>query len=106
MRIRNNNPLDLEGSDGEVITIKVTSEGTVHLVNYNLDGSEWGGGSFTLNKAAHDPSILVMFFTFSNPSGGRYEIEVTGSHGGISNYTVSQVYGEASDSITYTFDIV
>lgn len=111
MKIRNNNPLDLEGSDGEEIHVRVTAFDTVHAMNYNLDGkgAPLPAGSiltFRLNKAQHDPSILVLFFTFSG-SGGRYEITVDGSAGGdVSHYTVAQFRDEATEAIAYTFDVV
>ncbi len=111
MKIRNNNPLDLEGNDGEVIIVEVRAFGTNHAVNYNLDGI---GGRlnaapnlvFTLNKATHDPSILVMFFTFTTNNGGVYEIELTGSAGGRSHYTVTQLPNLAANAIAYTIDVI
>jgi len=114
MKIRNNNPLDLEADDREVITVTISmiGSGTVFLVNHSLDGS--GGpvtqGSnivFTANKAKHDPSLLTLLFGFSNPSGGAYQTVITGSSGGdTSTFSVLQSFGIASDSITYTFDIL
>jgi hypothetical protein len=111
MKIRNNNPLDLEGQDGETITVKIAAHGTLHLVNSNLDGvgAPLSAGiplTFTLSKAAHDPSVLVLFFTFTNPSGAIYDIDVTGSGGGSSHYTVIQLPGQAANAIAYTFDVV
>lgn len=112
MNIRNNNPLDLEGQDGETIKVSIAAHGTVHLVNSNLDGVgvPLAAGTpltFTLNKKAHDPSVLVLFFTFTNPSGGVYVIDVTGSNGGVaSHYTVTQIPGQAANAIAYTFDVV
>jgi hypothetical protein len=113
MKIRNNNPLDLKGEKKELITLKVKSTGTVHLVNQSLNGS--GAPMepdtplrFRLNPdlVEHNAYVLVLFFTFSNTSGGVYEIEVTGSKGGISNYTITQFPGQAANAIAYTFDIV
>jgi hypothetical protein len=112
MRIRNNNPLDLEGDDQERITVTVQSTGTVHAVNFVLDGhgSALAQGQplvFTLNKSQHDPSILTMLFTFSNPTGGAYAIDVAGSNGGqVSHFAVTQSFGIPGDSITYTIDVV
>lgn len=110
MRIRNNNPLDLEGNNGEIITVRITATGTQPRVNSNLDGvgAPVAAGTpltFTLNKAAHDPSVLVLFFTFTNPSGGIYRTDVTGSAGGLSQYTVTQIPGQAANAIAYTFDV-
>ncbi len=110
MKIRNNNPLDLEGKDGEKITITVVASGTVYAVTYDLDGTTAPlppSFSFTLDKAANDPSVLVLFFVFSNNGGGIYSLTVTGSAGGdTSHYSVAQFQNEASNAIAYTFDIV
>jgi len=114
MRIRNNNPLDLEGSDQEAIVVDVHSSGTKHLVSYTLDGSTASLPSdrpnstldFVLQRDKHDPSILTMLFTFSDPDGGNYEITVRGSGGGqTSHYSVTQFFGIPGDAISYTFDV-
>lgn len=114
MKIRNNNPLDLEGANGETITVEVRSTGTRHLVSYTLDGQtssmpsnqQVASFSFVLNKAAHDPSVLTMLFTFSEPDGGNYDITVSGSGGGsTSHYSVTQFFGIPGDSISYTIDV-
>jgi hypothetical protein len=115
MRILNNNPLDLAGVDGEKITVQVKSVGTRHLVSYTLDGqtaslptdNSASELSFTLAKNRHDPSLLTMMFTFSEPDGGNYEISVSGDQGGqTSHYAVTQFFGIPGDSITYTIDVV
>lgn len=110
MKIRNNNPLDLEGQDGEKITVKVVASGAVYAVDYDLDGTTAPlppSFSFTLNKAANNPSILVLFFVFSNNGGGIYSITVSGNRGGdTSHYSVAQFQNEASNAIAFTFDIV
>jgi len=110
MKIRNNNPLDLEGQDGERITVNVVATGTVYAVSYDLDGTAAPlppTFSFTLNKAANNPSILVLFFIFSNSGGGVYSLTVTGSAGGdTSHFSETQFHDQATDSIAYAFDIV
>jgi hypothetical protein len=114
MKLRNNNPLDLEGADGEKLSIKVQSSGTKHLVSYTLDGQTASMPSdqptstlnFTLDKAKHDPTILTMLFTFSDPDAGNYDITVSGDSGGqTSHYSVTQFFGIPGDAITYTFDV-
>jgi hypothetical protein len=114
MKIRNNNPLDLEGADGEKITVEITSTGTASLVSYTLDGQTnslpsdqpVSSLSFTLKKAAHDPSVLTMLFTFSEADGGNYDIVVSGSGGGqTSHYSVTQFFGIPGDSISFTLDV-
>ena|SRR5882672_3741524 len=110
MKIRNNNPLDLQGNDGETITFVITASGTVFAVNYDLDGTTGvmtSPFSFSLNKAVNDPSVLVLFFVFSNNGGGVYSITAKGSAGGdTSHYSVAQFQNEASNAIAYTFDMV
>ncbi len=112
MKIRNNDPLDLEGDNSETITVKVQSSGTQFLVNYVLDGagSPLSAGQplvFTLDKSKHDPSILTFLVTFSDPAGGVYRFEVTGSNNvDTSIYVVTQSFGIPGNSFTYTFDVV
>jgi hypothetical protein len=110
MRIRNNNPLDLEGDNGEQITVKISASGTVFAVAYDLDGNAGNFSTFhpfTLNKAANNPSVLVLFFTFSNKKGGLYEIDVSGNNGGnISHYKVSQFLKEPDDAIAYAINVI
>jgi hypothetical protein len=112
MKIRNNDPLDLEGDNGETITVRVVATGTQFLVNYVLDGvgSPLAVGLpliFTLDKSKHDPSILTFLVTFSNLANGGYRFEVTGSHNvDTSIYAVTQSFGIPGNSFTYTFDVV
>jgi len=111
MKIRNNNPLDLEGQDGEEITVSVQEGGTTgYAVDYDLDGTSGPLPKplkFVLKKSANDPSIMVLFFTFQSNGGGSYSIVVTGDKGGdTSSYSVLQFENQASNSIAYTFDVV
>jgi hypothetical protein len=109
MKIRNNNPLDLQGQNGEQIAVKVAASGTVFAVTYDLNGTASSlpqPFSFTLSSA-NNPTILVLFFVFSNNSGGVYKITVTGKPGeDTSHYTVAQFADEAANAIAFTFDIV
>lgn len=113
MRMRNNNPLDLEGADNEQITVAVRSSGTKHLVSFTLNGATsslpsddaTSQLSFTLGKE-NDPTVLTMLFTFSEGDGGNYDITVSGSGGGqVAHYSVTQFFGIPGDSISYTFDV-
>lgn len=115
MRIRNNNPLDLEGNDGEQITVTVKSSGTKHLVSFTLNGSTSSLPSnddtsriqFVLDKSADDPVLLTMLFTFSDPEGGNYELTVSGSPGGqVAHHSVTQFFGIPGDAITFTIDVM
>lgn len=109
MKIRNNNPLDLEGQSGEQIVVKIQASGTVFAVTYDLNGTTAPlpqPFSFKLSSS-NNPTILVLFFVFSNSSGGFYNINVTGNPGGdTSHYTVAQFSGEAANAVAFTFDIV
>jgi len=114
MRIRNNNPLDLEGNDGEQITVNVQSSGTKRLVSFTLSGETrslptQGPAQIlvSLNKSQEDPVLLTMLFTFSEPDGGNYDLTVSGSAGGqVAHHSVTQFFGIPGDSITYTIDVV
>lgn len=110
MRIRNNNALDLEGNNLEQITVQVASSGTVFGVTTRLNGTSSVFANpfiFTLDRTVRDPFVLTMFFVFSNPSGGIYDVTITGSAGGsVSQHTVSQMFGEPDNAIAYTFNII
>jgi hypothetical protein len=109
MKIRNNNPLDLEGNNGEQISVTVTANGTVFGVTRDLNGQTaplQQPFSFILSNSKN-PTILVLFFVFSNNGGGVYNITTSGSAGGdTAHYSVAQFSNEAANAIAYTFDIV
>ena len=114
MRIRNNNPLDLEGNDGEQIVVEVQSSGTKRLVSFTLNGvtsSLPSAGpsqiAFVLDKSQNDPVVLTMLFTFSESDGGNYDVTVKGSAGGqVAQHSVTQFFGIPGDSISFTIDVV
>jgi hypothetical protein len=100
-------PFILIGHRGEVITVDIQSVATVHSVAYEL-----GGGAqalilgqrltFTLD---HDPTILSIFFSFSNPQGGVYKIRIVGT-GEVSEYSLKQAPNPGSSAtLTYRFDL-
>lgn len=110
MKIINNVPTDLEGADGETITVQVTASGTVFAIAYDLDGSSGALTDplkFTLKKTAtKSVSVLVLFFTFSGNNGGVYDIRVSGSGGGdVSSYKVIQFPNQPSNAIAYAINI-
>lgn len=111
MKMRNNNPRYLEGNNSETITVQVKARGTGQQVAFSHDGATGNllenspPLTFTLDKN-HDPSILVMVFIYTNLGNGKYEINVTGSSGGSSQYTVTQFEDEALDTVAYVFDVV
>jgi hypothetical protein len=114
MRIRNNNPLDLEGNDGEQITVNVQSSGTQRLVSFTLNGDTSSlpisGPSqirFVLDKSENDPVLLTMLFTFSESEGGNYDLSASGGAGGpVAHHSVTQFFGIPGDAITFTIDVV
>lgn len=105
MRMRNNNPLDLEAADGEVIAAGVQATGTTPVVNYLLNGKAWAGGQFVVSKAV-DPMELRVQVVFSGTSGGVYDITLMGDGGSNSRYSVGQPHGEAVNSFYFTIDVV
>src|SRR5687768_3565248 len=111
MKIINNVPNDLEGNNGETITVQITSSGTVFAVAYDLDGAAGtftSPFSFVLHKSStKNVSVLVVFFTFSGSSGGVYEIRVSGTPGtDVSHYKVVQFPGQPANAIAYAINIV
>ena len=111
MKIINNVPNDLEGNDGEKITVQIISTGTVFAVAYDLDGASGtftGPLSFVLQKTGgNEVTVLVLFFTFSSNNGGVYEIKVSGTPGtDVSHYKVVQFPGQPANAIAYAINIV
>jgi hypothetical protein len=113
MRIRNNDPLDLEGNDGEQITIDVKATGTKRLVSFTLNGQTTSLPTtgpaqvrFVLRKQ-NSPVILSMLFTFSESEGGNYDLTASGSFGGqIAHHSVTQFSGIPGDSIFFTIHVI
>jgi hypothetical protein len=109
MQIRNNNPLDLTGVDGEQITVRAVSKLAGDTVSYALDGEKGGilpdPFTFHLDKAEHDPSVLTLVFTFVG-AGGRFDVTVTGSDNGPESFFTFNQFGVPAGSISYTFDVV
>ena|ERR1051326_6126933 len=111
MKVKNHNPFRIEGKDGETITVAIKENGTKRLVAYNLDGTgavfPAGNLTFTLNKATHNQTVLVLICTFSSNTGGSYEVTITGSNGGdTSDFTHQQLPSEPEVTLVYRFDIV
>ena|ERR1700682_2124355 len=79
MKIIDGNRRRLQCKAGEVITISVTSSGTVHNVATSLDAATLTQDSFTVN----DRRDLVILGVFSNDTGGgSYDIKLTSDQGG------------------------
>ena len=109
MQIINNNALDLAGDDQEVLTVTVVSKQPGDTVAYALNGSEKAilpnPFTFKLNKAAHDPSVLTLVFTFVG-QGGAFQTTITGSNGGTPSVFNRKQFGVAFGSISYTVDVL
>ena len=106
--------------DGELITLNVTSSGTLFGVNFSLFG---GGAPLTegqplqvrmdKSKATGNSVVpnatstpLTLLFSFSGNSGGRYDWTVTGDPGGASFPDFVRQAGATPKATTYTFHIV
>jgi hypothetical protein len=105
MRVLNNNPLDLQGDNGETISVSISASNTVNSHTNNLNGAPLAGNSFVLDKNVANPYVLLIFVIFSGSSGGLYDITVTGSNGGTSQYSIHQYSGQASNAIAYSISI-
>lgn len=93
----------------ETITVDVQSDGTKHLVNYDLDG-EGGGpldaGAPLVFDITTSTRVLTFLFTFSSNSDGKYEIGITSDQGGSDTDEVNQgSFGIPSTSATYRFQL-
>ena len=79
MRMIDGNRRRLQCRSGEVITIEVTSTGTVHNVAKSLNGDTLNRDSFEVR----DRNDLIILGVFSNDTGGgRYDVKLTGDPGG------------------------
>ena len=111
MEIRNNNPLDLAGESGEVITVESTSQGTAFSVAYAVNDESDAlpqPYSFKLRKpdASLKAVLLVLTCIFSNSGGGMYHFAVSGSNGGpTAHYTVTQFEDEPMNTFAFIFDV-
>src|SRR5882762_8771548 len=128
MKIIDGDRFTLQGNEGEVISVVVTSEGTAHLVVYKvvggqvIDGPNQGSMTkdvplkFTLHKVNGDPNTLDLGFTFASPgdvSGEpddtvkRYVISVTGDapNSDTSKEAVSGSFGIPGDTVQWRFFI-
>src|SRR5258708_5840515 len=106
MKIIDTNRFALQGDNGELITVNVTSMGTAFLVRYRVDGGQVteapNEGSMTegvplefkLDKTNGARNNLNLGFTFATPG----EVSRTPNEGPI-EYDV-EVTGNAADSDT------
>lgn len=104
MQIKND-PTDLAGANGEVITVRAVPRNAGDTAAFAQGGSKGAlpnPYTFTLDKAK-SPMVLTLVFTFLGSDGG-FDITVTGSAGGISTYPYDQ-FGVDEGSISYAFDV-
>lgn len=82
---------------GETITFRVTSTGTVHAVTFGKNEADWDGSPFQFTKPPDDFTSTNVFMIFSNPSGGTYDIEISGNPGEfVHRETVAQTSSHGS----------
>lgn len=109
-------------SDGERITIDVSSTGAPTLFGVNF--SLFGGGmpvnegqplQLTMDKSratgnSNVPNArstpLTLLFSFSSNNDGRYDLTMTGSNGGDLFRDFIRQAGSTAEATTYTFHIV
>jgi hypothetical protein len=101
-------PFTIIGQKHEAIDVEIQCTGTTHAVQYQLNEgnsrilSPGQSLTFTLIQ---DPTILTLFFSFSNPQGGSYVIRIRGG-AEVSEYTLKQAPNPGPDAtLTYTFDL-
>jgi len=106
VKIHNDNPLDLSGTDGEVITVTIArSKAQVDLL---LNGEPFEDDSFELDQSASDPYILVVagLFTDKKKGGGAFSVSLSGS-GITATRTATQFSPkEARRSFVFAIDVV
>jgi len=106
VKILDNDPLDLSGQDGEVITVMVVrSKATVDLV---LNGKDFNGSKFTLDKAKADPFLLAVggIYTDKKKGGGAFSVSLSGS-GVTATKPVTQFSAaEARRSFVFAIDVI
>ena len=94
---------------GESITVSVQATGTVHLVNSDLDGL--GGDPLAADESltfrvTNQTRVLTLLFTFSNDSGGSYEVTIESDQGGEDTDTVDQgSFGIPATATEYRFQL-
>jgi len=107
MKLKNGDPFDIQGKDGEQITFVMT-EGTVEETTTNLDGDvqilkQNEPRKFTLQKGKKRK--MAVIYVFKASSGESYESHVTGEPGGDQSVDkFDQVPGMADNQVIYRFE--
>jgi hypothetical protein len=108
----NGNDHDLEGKNGEVITVTVNSTGDPPLINWDLRGTTWNsgptpaGGEFTLKIGTTHSVNLGLLFTFQGPVSDTYRVELSGSLGGPPATSEVKRRTAPVRSIGFDFDVI
>ena len=103
--IINGHPLDLTGSNGELISIKTQTHKAVS--NMLLNGSSFMGTNFTLSRPPDVTALTVSgLFTDTVQGGGWVEIQLTAPNGTQAVARVTQPGTASRNSITFTIDVV
>ena len=128
MKILGGNRFALSGDAGEVITVKVTCEGTTFLVVYKVRGGQVINGpgegplkegallKFRLDKTAGPKNTLSLGFTFATPGAVtgeadddpvEYDVEITSNVPGsdVSREIVDGSFGIPADNRQWRFFI-
>jgi hypothetical protein len=106
LKIHNDNPLDLTGEDGEVITVTIArSKARVDLL---LNGKPFSDESFTLDKSKSDPCFLAVggIYTDKKKGGGAFSVSLSGSGITATQSGVQFSAKEARRSFVFTIDIM
>jgi hypothetical protein len=107
MRLKDGDPFDIEGEDGEEITFVMT-DGTVDEVVTNLDGVKEilkKGEKRTFNLQKNKQLKLVAIYVFKASSGEFYETHVTGKPGGDESVDkFQQIPKMADNDVIYRFN--
>ena len=105
LETRDNDPLDLVGSNGEQISVSVRA--TKAQVDLLLNGQSFNPGTFTLDRAVADPTYLSAAGVYTDPNGGgTFSVRLSGSGPAVAAKTVNQAAGnDARRSFTFSIDI-
>jgi hypothetical protein len=105
VKIHNDNPLDLSGKDGEVITVTIArSKAQVDLL---LNGEVFEDESFKLDKTKSDPFLLAVGGVFTDRKKGEGAFSVSLSGNGITATRTATQFTpkEARRSFVFAIDI-
>lgn len=108
MKLRNGNRFEIDVAKDEKITVQITqSTGIADLVNYSQDGGS-APGPLPVNAPCGVKFVktgnLAVTAHFTDPGGGNFTTQVTGSSGGdTSTFPFNQATGEPFKTLVYTF---